>query len=277
VCRGRRLEVFDRVHVMGIINVTPDSFSDGGLYLDVDAAMKWGIEMAAEGADIIDVGGESTRPGAESVDEAEERRRVVPVIQRLSQEVDVPISIDTTKAAVAEAAIEAGASIINDVSALRSDPRMAEVAWVSGAGVVLMHMLGNPRTMQENPAYDDVVSEVRDSLTEWALKAQAGGITRERIAIDPGIGFGKTKEHNLELLASLKSFTDTGYPVLAGPSRKSFIGVTLGDLPPAERLEGTAAAVAWCAANGANVIRVHDVKEMVRVVRMTEAIGGHKR
>jgi dihydropteroate synthase len=261
---------------MGILNVTPDSFSDGGLYLDHDVAVKRGIEMATDGADIIDIGGESTRPGADEVDEAEERRRVIPVIDRLAQEVDIPISIDTTKAAVAEAAMGAGASIINDVSALRSDPRMAEVAWVSGAGVVLMHMLGNPRTMQENPAYDDVVSEVRSALGEWAAKAEAGGIAHQRIAIDPGIGFGKTKEHNLELLASLGSFTETGYPVLAGPSRKSFIGAALGDLPPAERLEGTAATVAWCAANGANIIRVHDVKEMVRVVRMTEAISRHK-
>lgn len=270
-CRDRLLPVFDRVHVMGVLNVTPDSFSDGGTFLDRDAAVKRGVEMARVGADLIDVGGESTRPGAEPVPEEEEMGRVVPVVRALAAEVDVPISVDTTKAWVAEAALEAGAVVVNDVSALRFDPRMREVVAASGAGAVLMHMLGEPRTMQRAPRYGDVVAEVREALAGWAAAAEAAGVARESIAIDPGIGFGKTREHNLTLVKRLGAFTGTGYPVLAGPSRKSFIGLTL-DLPVEERLEGTAAVVALAVAAGAHVVRVHDVREMVRVVRMAEAV-----
>ncbi|MBW3588611.1 MAG: dihydropteroate synthase [Actinobacteria bacterium] len=273
-CRDRLLPVFDRTHVMGILNVTPDSFSDGGLFTDREAAISRGIEMAREGADIIDIGGESTRPGADPVPSDEEMRRVLPVVEGLARGTDAVISIDTTKAVVAEAAIEAGAAIINDVSAMRFDARMKDIARVSGAGVVLMHMVGEPRTMQQDPRYTDVVREVRQALDEWAAAANKSGISRESIAIDPGIGFGKTAGHNLLLLKEIRELTElSNYPVVVGPSRKSFIGTTL-DLPVEERLEGTAAVVAWAVANGANVVRVHDVKEMVRVTRMVEAVGG---
>lgn len=261
----------DRCLVMGILNVTPDSFSDGGRFIDVGAAVDHGVRMASEGADIIDIGGESTRPGASPVSADEEAERVVPVIEKLYARVDLPISIDSMKAEVAEAAIAAGASIINDVSALRNDIQMAEVAAATGAGVVLMHMQGEPRDMQAAPRYDDVVGEVKASLAGWAKSAVGCGIDARSVVIDPGIGFGKTVEHNLSLLASLQELK-TGYPLLVGPSRKSFIGKVLG-LEVDERLEGTAAVVSWCVANGADVVRVHDVEQMVRVVRMTEAIA----
>lgn len=271
-CRDVDLPVFERVHIMGILNVTPDSFSDGGRFLAPDAAVEHAIRMVSEGADIVDVGGESTRPGAEPASTREEMDRVLPVIEALAGEIDLSISIDTTKAAVAEAALEAGASIVNDVSAMRLDAAMAGVVKAAGAGVVLMHMLGEPRTMQEDPRYDDVVADVRRSLLGWAAEAEAAGIPPECIVLDPGIGFGKTLAHNLLLLKNLAALTEgSGYPLLVGPSRKSFIGMAL-DLPLEERLEGTAAAVAWAAANGAQIVRVHDVKEMVRVVRMVEAI-----
>ena len=292
-CRDRALPVGRLTQVMGILNVTPDSFSDGGRYLDHQAALARALEMVAQGADIIDVGGESTRPGAKPVGEAEELDRVVPVIRALAAEATVPISVDTTKAGVARAALEAGAVIVNDVSALRWDAGMASVVADSGAGVVLMHMLGEPRTMQADPSYADVVEEVGDALAGWAAGAEAAGIGHQRIVIDPGIGFGKTPTHNLALLANLRRLGATrapapagpgpsgrpdahgparrGYPVLVGPSRKSFIGATLG-LDVGERRGATAAAVAWSVAQGAAAVRVHDVLEMVRVVRMTEAI-----
>ena len=270
-CRGLVLPVAQRVHVMGILNVTPDSFSDGGLFAGEAAAIEHGVAMAAEGADIVDVGGESTRPGAREVAPDEEAARVVPVIRALAREVDVPISVDTTKAQVARAALEAGAVIVNDVSAMRADPAMPGVVAASGAGVVLMHMLGSPKTMQSDPRYGDVVGEVAAALLDWAAGAEALGIGRDRIVLDPGIGFGKTAAHNLSLLRHLDRLVSTGYPVLAGPSRKSFIGLTLG-VPLEERLEGTAAVVAWSVARGARILRVHDVRPMVRVVRMTEAI-----
>lgn len=273
-CKDRVLEVGDKTLVMGVLNVTPDSFSDGGQFYDADAAIKHGLQLATDGADIIDVGGESTRPGAAPVGEEDEINRVVPVVEALAMDADAVISIDTTKAAVAEAAIAAGASILNDVSALRFDARMMEVARVSGAGIVLMHMKGEPRTMHENPMYGNVVGEVKQQLFAWAENAEQSGISDHRLAIDPGIGFGKTIDHNLELLKNLRELTEqTKYPVVVGPSRKSFIGKTL-DLPVEERLEGTAAVVAWAVANYASVIRVHDVKEMVRVCRMVEAIRG---
>jgi dihydropteroate synthase len=273
-CRDRTLEIGEKTLVMGVLNVTPDSFSDGGQFYDADAAIRHGLQLAADGADIIDVGGESTRPGAAPVGEGDEINRVVPVVKALAREADAVISIDTTKAEVAEAAIAAGASILNDVSALRFDARMIEVARVSGAGIVLMHMKGEPRTMQENPTYGNVVGEVKQQLFDWAENAEQSGISGHRVAIDPGIGFGKTIDHNLELLKNLRELTEqTKYPVVVGPSRKSFIGKTL-DLPVEERLEGTSAVVAWAVANYASVIRVHDVKEMVRVCRMVEAIRG---
>lgn len=271
-CKGRVLDVFERVHVMGILNVTPDSFSDGGLFLETEGALSQANKMIAEGAEIIDVGGESTRPGAEPVDTEEELRRVIPVIQGLA-ELDVTISIDTTKSKVAEAAIEAGAHIVNDVSAMRSDPLMSKVVAATGAGVVLMHMLGEPRTMQKDPIYRNVVTEVSDFLMRAAGDAEMQGIPSGSIAIDPGIGFGKTLDHNLELIRSVGSFVTGRYPLLVGPSRKSFIGLAL-DLPVDQRLEATAGAVAWLVQHGANVVRVHDVAAMVRVVRMIEAIRG---
>lgn len=271
-CRDRILAAENRTLVMGVLNVTPDSFSDGGLFFDEDAAIKHGLQLAVDGADIIDVGGESTRPGAEPVTEEDELLRVIPVVKALAAESDAVISIDTTKASVAEAAIEAGASVVNDVSALRFDSRMKEVARISGVGIVLMHMLGEPRTMQEDPSYDDVVKEVKEALMDWAHAAEDSGILGDRIAIDPGIGFGKTIEHNLSLLKDLHELTElTEYPVVVGASRKSFIGRVL-DLPVEERVEGTAAVVAWSVANRVDVVRVHDVREMVRVCRMVEAI-----
>jgi len=255
---------------MGVVNVTPDSFSDGGRFLDQTSAIDHSLKLAEEGADIVDIGGESTRPGAESVDTAEELRRVIPVIEKVASE-GVIVSVDTTKSEVALAALEAGAAIVNDVSGFKFDPKIATVAADSGAGIVVMHMKGEPRTMQKDPHYDDVVAEVRKELLDMADKALASGIGREAIALDPGIGFGKTTEHNLQLLRWNTTLVDDGFPVVVGPSRKSFIGLTL-DLGVEERVEGTAAVVAWLVATGAHVVRVHDVKEMVRVVRMTEAI-----
>lgn len=255
---------------MGILNVTPDSFSDGGRFTDTDIAIKHAVQMAADGADIIDIGGESTRPGAEPVEASEELERVIPVIDGILREVDVAISIDTTKSEVAEAALQAGAVIVNDVSAMRFDPTITEVVAAFDAGLVLMHMLGEPRTMQKNPHYSDVVEEVRTELFGWAAKAVTAGIAAESIAIDPGIGFGKTPEHNLQLIRNLERLAGE-YPILVGPSRKSFIGTTL-EVEVHERLEGTAAVVAACVLKGASIVRVHDVIQMLRVTRMAEAI-----
>ncbi|MGI8425431.1 MAG: dihydropteroate synthase [Actinomycetota bacterium] len=257
---------------MGVLNVTPDSFSDGGLFLSPETALKQAFQMQLEGADIIDVGGESTRPGAEPVSAAEEIDRVIPVIERISADIDLPISIDTTKAAVAQAAVEAGAVIINDVSAMQFDPGMAAVAARSGAGVVLMHMRGEPRTMQADPMYLNVVGDIKRALLGWAVDAEKAGVAPDSIALDPGIGFGKTLDHNLSLIKAVGFLTTERYALLVGPSRKSFIGAVL-DLPVEERLEGTAATVAWLAANGAHIIRVHDVGPMSHVVRMVEAIS----
>ena len=269
-CCDRRLS-FDRTLVMGILNVTPDSFSDGGKFLDPFKAVDRADKMLEEGADIIDVGGESTRPGADEVPEADELARVIPVIEAVVSRTGATVSIDTTKAAVARAAIDAGAVIINDVTALRSDPEMTDVVADTEAGVVLMHMLGNPRTMQSNPTYDDVVAEVKAALVGWAADALAAGIPDAAIVLDPGIGFGKTPEHNLQLLRGIPTLCEPGFPILIGTSRKSFIGTTL-DASVEERLAGTAATVAWSVSQGAGIVRVHDVKEMVAVVRMTEAM-----
>ena len=257
---------------MGILNVTPDSFSDGGRFFDHEHAIDHAKRMVDEGADIIDVGGESTRPGAQGVSLEEERSRVLPVLERLAHELPVPFSIDTTKAEIAREAIEAGAVIINDVSALRSEPAMAELAARHGVAVVLMHMRGTPQTMQQEVAYDCLLAEISAFLQERIDYAVSAGIDANRIMIDPGIGFGKpVPEGNLTILKNLAYFKRLEKPVVIGPSRKAFIGRVLG-LGLEEREEGTAAAVAIAVANGANVVRVHDVKMMKRVVAMADAI-----
>jgi dihydropteroate synthase len=256
---------------MGVLNVTPDSFSDGGRFLSPEAAVRRVGEMVAEGADWIDVGGESTRPGSQSVPGEEQIRRVLPAI-RVAVECDVVVSIDTTRADVAEAALDAGASIVNDISAGRDDPAMLPLVAERGAAVVLMHMQGTPATMQLAPRYDDVVGEVFEFLAQRRDAAVQAGVTRERILLDPGIGFGKTTEHNLRLMRELRRFRELGQPLLVGTSRKRFIGEVTERPDPADRLLGTAATVSWSIANGAAVVRVHDVSEMRQVLRMTEAM-----
>jgi dihydropteroate synthase len=247
--------------IMGIVNVTPDSFSDGGLFLDADAAVEHGRLLAAEGAAILDVGGESTRPGADPVSEDEERRRVIPVIERLAGGGAVSISVDTTKATVARAALDAGATIVNDVSAFRFDPALAGVVAAAGAGCCLMHMLGEPRTMQHDPRYDDVVSDVKAFLEERLAFAVGEGVAEERVWLDPGIGFGKTVEHNLELLRRLDEIVAIGPPVVVGASRKSFLGKLAGGRDERGRLPGTIAANVLALERGATVFRVHDVAQ----------------
>jgi dihydropteroate synthase len=264
------LESEARTHVMGVINVTPDSFSDGGRFLVSEDAVAAGMQMAADGADILDVGGESTRPGSDPVPGQEEMDRVVPVIKRLAGEVEIPISIDTRRHAVARAALDVGASIVNDVTA-GSDPGMFDTVRDAGAGMVLMHMRGEPKTMQQLTDYDDVVAEVKAYLAGRVEAAVQAGVQADRLAVDPGLGFAKTAEQNFELMRDVAAFLKLGRPVVVGPSRKSFIGKVLGT-EVTERTEGTAAAVAWMAGQGAHVVRVHDVKEMVRVVRVIDAI-----
>ena len=257
--------------VMGVLNVTPDSFSDGGRFLDTNKAIEHGLQMAADGAAIIDVGAESTRPGSEGVSVDEQIQRVVPVIKRLCEKIDVPVSIDTYNVEVAEAALAAGASMINDITAL-SNKRMAELAGGQDVPVVLMHMQGTPETMQIEPKYEDVVREVLEFLVQRAKRAEEFGVPKERIFIDPGIGFGKTLEHNLLLLRNLDKFVDSGYRVLTGTSRKSFIGKITGKGNPADRILGTAATVALCVAAGVSIVRVHDVAEMVDVVKVASKL-----
>ncbi len=258
-----------RTLVMGVLNVTPDSFSDGGLYLDVGSATERGVRMVEEGADIIDVGGESSRPGSDRISEDDELRRVLPVLEALAARVSVPISIDTLKPAVARRCLESGASIVNDIRGLR-DPQMLSVAAAARASVVIMHMRGEPATMQLDTAYGDVVAEVCSFLKAQSERARQAGI--REIAVDPGLGFGKSAGQNFELLARLGEFRALGCPVLVGPSRKSFLGSLPSRLPVNERLEGTLAAVATAVINGAAVVRVHDVKQCRRVVDVTEAI-----
>jgi dihydropteroate synthase len=271
-CREHTFRLGERTLLMGIVNVTPDSFSDGGRFLGSDDAVKHGLKMAADGADILDVGGESTRPGADDVPVDEELARVLPVIEGIRAELpDIPLSIDTRRAEVARRAIDAGAAIVNDVTAA-ADPLMLPLAREAGAGLVLMHMKGEPKTMQEHPAYDDVVVEVRTFLAARLGAAVASGVPRERLCVDPGIGFGKNLHHNLELLRHIGAFRDLRVPVLVGASRKRFIGELTGVDDPAQRVEGTAGAVAWCAGQGVDVLRVHDVREMARVVRVVDAI-----
>jgi dihydropteroate synthase len=262
----------DPTKIMGILNVTQDSFSDGGLYFDKSAAISRAIQMVEEGADFIDIGGESTRPGSEPVPEEEEIRRTIPVIGTLVKEISVPISIDTYKSRVANRALEAGASMVNDVSGLRFDPDMPDVIAYHDVPVVIMHIKGTPKDMQQNPVYEALIPEIMEYLREGIRIAAKAGIKEDKIIIDPGIGFGKTFEHNLDIIRNLSEFTSLGKPILIGPSRKAFIGKVLGDLPPTDRLEGTAAAVAISIFNGANIIRVHDVKEMVHVAKVADAI-----
>ncbi len=268
---GLDLELGSPVRIMGILNVTPDSFSDGGRFLKTDDAIRRAEALAEEGADLIDIGGESSRPGAETVPIEEEIRRVVPVIEQLARRLSIPISIDTYKSEVARRALAAGARIINDISALRFDPAMAPLAAREGVPVVLMHMQGTPKDMQIHPVYTNVVREISAFFETRIRFAEQAGIARERLVLDPGIGFGKTTDHNLEILARLDEFRTLGRPLLIGPSRKAFIGRVL-DLPVEERMEGTAAAVAVGILNGASIIRVHDVRAMSRVARTVQAI-----
>jgi len=256
---------------MGVVNVTPDSFSDGGRYLDARAAIAHGEELRRDGAEILDVGGESTRPGAEPVGEAEELRRVVPVVEALARE--GLVSIDTSKAAVAAAAIYAGATMLNDVTALRGDAAMAGLCAEREVGVVLMHMPGNPRTMQDDPRYGDVVDDVKAFLAERVEYALAAGIGEERLWLDPGIGFGKTLEHNLELLRRLGELRELGRPLVIGASRKSFIGKVDGSTVD-ERIGGSIASAVLAAAEGADVLRVHDVAETAQALTVTNAVLG---
>ncbi|HLU53183.1 MAG TPA: dihydropteroate synthase [Acidimicrobiia bacterium] len=267
--RSRSLTL-DRPLLMGVVNVTPDSFSDGGLFVDTQRAIAHARSLIADGADIIDVGGESTRPGADPVDAATEIRRVLPVVEALAGE--AVVSIDTAKAGVAQAAVEAGAEIINDVAA-GSDPGMLDVMAETGAGVVLMHMKGTPRTMQDDPRYDDVVGEVRDFLLRRAGDAQARGVDRRSIVIDPGIGFGKTAEHNLELLRRLSDLVATGFPVLVGTSRKAFLGRITGIDDPRRRDVATAATTSLAVASGAAVVRVHDVEVSRQAAQVAWAVA----
>ena len=268
--RGR-LDFSGGCVVMGVLNVTPDSFSDGGRFLDTDKAIEHGLKMAAEGAAIIDIGAESTRPGSASVSADEQIKRAVPVIDGLCKKIDVPISIDSYKVEVAKAALEAGSVMINDITAL-SDERMGELAAEQQVPVVLMHMQGTPATMQVEPKYKNVVSEVRRFLLKKAKRAEQFGIPKERVFIDPGIGFGKTLEHNLLLLRNINKIVTTGYRVLVGTSRKSFIGKITDKNEPADRIFGTAASVALCVAGGVSIVRVHDVADMVDVVKVANAI-----
>ncbi len=270
-CRGKTLTLGERTHVMGILNVTPDSFSDGGKYLDVQQALDHAKLMVAEGATLLDIGGESSRPGAAPVSMTEELDRVLPVICAVTDALDVMISIDTSKAEVARKALRAGAHIVNDITALRGDTNMISVVAEMDAGLILMHMKGTPRTMQKAPQYEDVVRDVRAALTESVQCAEAHGIAAERIIIDPGIGFGKTTEHNIELLKRLSEFRALNKPLLIGTSRKSFIGNIL-NLPINERTEGTVATVCCAIAHGVDIVRVHDVKPNVRAALMTDAL-----
>ena len=266
-----RLDLGVRTHLMGVLNVTPDSFSDGGRYFSEAKAVARGIEMAQDGADIIDVGGESTRPYSERLSTDEEMARVIPVIRRLSREISIPISIDTYKSEVAREALNAGASIINDISAMRLDPRMAEVAVEAGVPVILMHMQGTPENMQLNPRYDDLINEINGFFDDAVKRCKSAGIAEHMIILDPGIGFGKTFDHNLSVIHQLKKFQALQKPLLAGPSNKAFIGKILGK-EAHERDTGTMAAVAACVMNGAHIVRVHNVKLSVETVKIIDAI-----
>jgi len=269
--KGQRLGL-DRPLLMGIVNVTPDSFFDGGRFCDPHRAVAHALRLVEEGADLLDIGAESTRPGALPVDVQEERRRLVPVVAAVAKAVSVPISVDTSKSEVARAAIDAGAIMVNDVTALRGDSTMVDVVAQAGAGLVLMHMQGTPDTMQHAPRYDDVVGEVAQFLAERIRFAIDHGVAKDRIVVDPGIGFGKTLGHNLDLLANLRVFTELGYPLLVGPSRKGFIG-QLTDQSVEARGWGTAGVVALAVEQGANILRVHDIGPMKDVAKVAVAIA----
>ncbi|MFA5847221.1 MAG: dihydropteroate synthase [Thermodesulfovibrionales bacterium] len=266
------LDFSKRTYIMGILNVTPDSFSEGGQYFDKSLAIKRAYEMVEEGADIIDIGGESTRPGSEPVPLEEELRRTIPVIEAIVKNIKVPISIDTYKADVAKRALDAGASMVNDISGMRFDPEMPKVVSQYKVPVVIMHIKGNPKTMQKEPVYEALIPEIMDYLRMSIRLAVKFGIDEDKIVIDPGIGFGKTFDHNLEIIKNLHEFTLLEKPLLIGPSRKAFLGKILNDAPASERLEGTAAAVAISILNGADIVRVHDVKEMKKVALVADAV-----
>src|SRR5438445_8845968 len=265
------VELSKRGMIMGVLNVTPDSFSDGGEFFEPDAALARGVQIASEGADIIDVGGESTRPGTEPVSVKEELRRVIPVIEKLRAKIDIPISIDTSKSEVASAALDAGASIINDVTAGRGDEKMLPLATKRKTAVVLMHMQGEPRTMQNNPCYKDVIAEVVDFFRQQYARALECGVDPMAIAFDPGIGFGKTLEHNLELIGNLGALRVDERPLVVGVSRKSFLAKLIGSLEMSDRLASVVALTPLLRARGADVFRVHDVKENANALRVTEA------
>jgi dihydropteroate synthase len=267
-----RLDFSAKTHVMGILNVTPDSFSDGGVHFGGSKAVDHALKMVEDGADIIDIGGESTRPGSNPLPVEEELSRIMPVIGALAKNISVPISVDTCKSEVAAKALDAGASIVNDISGMRLDPDMPKVVAKYGVPVVLMHIRGNPKSMQENPLYDALIPEIIEYLETSIGIALDSGVREEMIIVDPGIGFGKTYDHNLAILNHLEAFAALGKPLLVGPSRKAFIGKILGGAPPAQRMEGTAAAVAISIMKGAHIVRVHDVKEMVRVAKVADAI-----
>lgn len=272
---GSTLPIGERTLVMGVLNVTPDSFSDGAQFLSPDKALAHAEQMITEGADIIDVGGESTRPGADLVSPEEELQRVLPIIQELARRTTVPISIDTTKAVVARAALDAGAAIVNDISALRFDFHVADEVAKSGAGLVLMHSRGTPATMQRLPPVADIMEEVTSSLRSSVAMAERRGVKRESIVVDPGIGFGKTQEQNIELIGRVdqlaQAFPD--FPILIGTSRKSFIGRLLDNAPVAARLQGSMASITAAVLRGAHIVRVHDVKAAVETLRVADAIG----
>jgi len=266
------LDFSKKTHIMGILNITPDSFSDGGTHFEKSRAVDHALRMIDDGADILDIGGESTRPGSEPVSLDEELRRTIPVIEALSKSISIPISIDTYKSDVAVRALEAGASIVNDISGMRFDPEMPAVISKFKVPVVIMHLKGTPKNMQVNPAYEALIPEVMDYFRAGIRLASEFGIPDGMIMLDPGLGFGKTYEHNLEIINNLEQFSLLEKPLLVGPSRKAFLGKILGDLPAHERLEGTAAAVAISIVKGAHIVRVHDVKEMARVAKVADAI-----
>jgi dihydropteroate synthase len=268
------LRTRERPLVMGIVNVTPDSFSDGGRYASATTAVPHALELVRQGADILDIGGESTRPGAGPVSQEEELRRVVPVVEALASQTQVPLSIDTSKAEVARACLERGARIINDVTALRGDPGMAGVVRDQRAGVILMHMQGTPATMQEAPHYDDAATDIAAFFKERLHAALCAGIAREAVALDPGIGFGKTREHNLEILARLGEFQGLGRPICLGVSRKGFLGRLLGERPSEQRLPASLAATCFAMGQGSvQVVRVHDVQATRDAITVYEALG----
>lgn len=268
---GHVLPLGQRTHIMGVLNVTPDSFSDGGQYLDRDEAIRQGLRLAEDGADIIDIGGESTRPYAERISLQEEIDRIIPVIESLRRALNLPISIDTFKAGVAREAIRAGASIINDISALRFDPEMVSIAAGAGVPVILMHMKGTPADMQKNPTYESLIPEIIEFLRDAKARAISGGIKEEMILLDPGIGFGKTFDHNLQIIRDLAAFCRLGQPLVLGSSRKAFLGHILNK-EPQERDTGTMATIAAGVMNGANIVRVHNVKMALDTVRVIDAV-----